>query len=92
MAIDKSSSERWMETDVLVLGSGAAGCGAATAAREKGAKGANGSLMGVGGEYRFCHSVGGLEEGAGVVVVDERGSDVERVGDPEVVLGGVSVG
>ena len=38
MANDKSSADRMMETDVLVLGSGAAGCGAAIAAREKGAK------------------------------------------------------
>ena len=38
MLIDKRSSDRVMETDVLVLGSGAAGCGAAIAAREKGAK------------------------------------------------------
>lgn len=36
--MDKRSSDRVMETDVLVLGSGAAGCGAAIAAREKGAK------------------------------------------------------
>jgi succinate dehydrogenase/fumarate reductase flavoprotein subunit len=38
MTVEKRSSDKVMETDVLVLGSGAAGCGAAIAAREKGAK------------------------------------------------------
>jgi succinate dehydrogenase/fumarate reductase flavoprotein subunit len=38
MVIDNKSVERVIETDILILGSGAAGCGAAIAAKQKGAK------------------------------------------------------
>ena len=38
MPVEVKSKEKMLETDVLILGSGAAGCGAAMAAKGKGAK------------------------------------------------------
>ena len=38
MSLKLNSEEKRMETDVLVLGAGAAGCGAAMAAKTKGVR------------------------------------------------------